>query len=763
MTRRRTPRLLIIGAVLLLFTLQIPMPRAVSAETTSTAYGDANKDAYVESGYPSTPTGNQQNHYLGHDTWYSKGQTRIYIQFNLPSLPEDAQVDSAQLEIYQYAHQCSGSYGVTAYEVTSDWGEYTLTWNNQPSKGRTVGTASFGCSEGWRSVDITDLVKDWYDGHANHGVTLWANDEYSAGGVFRSRDCTAAQCPGQEHPRLKVDYSLPPPPTDTPTPSPTPTETPTPSPTPTSVYDTAWLTDEDLEDDYDTSVETIRAFLERQGSCLADPMLDVDGVTIDVPQLIHDAALAYHINPKVILATMQKEQSAITHCPETWRLKRLMGAGGASTARHQIDFGTSLFRAYQDELNDEGVTRSGWKVGVDKQTQDGVSVTPATRAVAGQFTYTPYAGANWGGDDADVGGVWLFWNAWYNLFHFDQPWPEPDQPDQPSSSCEVPYFSQRDARWINHPLRSGGACSAYCSTIGHCGCTLTSATMLFNHFGSSLTPASLSDCMWTQACPFYWATGASCSEDNAQWVTKYPFSWDRLERELNDSDRPVILGMSGQTTHWVLVLDGSGDDPANYTIHDPWPINGARMKLDAYRDWSFDTIAVYDGEPVCEVGAALSVDQGAPRPEIGLTATSGASHAQQLAASSVFTGSVWLYRMTDVTMTVQLIADSQEGKVDEMRVWTDATAEPTAWQPFATFVELLASDEIHARFRDEAGNVSDVVSDVRYPVGGPGQPQPVGGVTRPPSSARLLAPWAALAALVGLLAACAAAVRRRRA
>jgi hypothetical protein len=53
-------------------------------------------------------------------------------------------------------------------------------------------------------------------------------------------------------------------------------------------------------------------------------------------------------------------------------------------------------------------------------------------------------------------------------------------------------------------------------------------------------------------------------------------------------------------------------------------------------------------------------------------------------------------------------------------------------------------------------------SDVEDP-GGPGQPQPVGGVTRPPSSARLLAPWLALAALVGLLAAGAAAVRRRRA
>ncbi len=127
-------------------------------------------------------------------------------------------------------------------------------------------------------------------------------------------------------------------------------------------------------------------------------------MTIDIPQLVHDAAVKYHINPKVIIATMQKEQSAITHCPEPWRLKLLMGAGSPTTAREQIDFGTSLFRAYMDEIDNNGQTRSGWKVGVAKTTEDGVSVTPATAAVASQFTYTPYAGANWGGQQCECGG-----------------------------------------------------------------------------------------------------------------------------------------------------------------------------------------------------------------------------------------------------------------------------------------------------------------------------------------------------------------------
>ena len=66
------------------------------------------------------------------------------------------------------------------------------------------------------------------------------------------------------------------------------------------------------------------------------------------------------------------------------------------------------FRAYDNQLLKSGATVSGWQVGVPKRTLDGVVVTPATRAVAGQFTYTPYAGAQWGGNDPQWGGVYLY-------------------------------------------------------------------------------------------------------------------------------------------------------------------------------------------------------------------------------------------------------------------------------------------------------------------------------------------------------------------
>ena len=721
MEKKQAWELVIIAVILGALALSAFAPHAAIATTTSTTvYGTTNKDAYAESGYPDIEPGNQRNLYLGYDTLYNKYRTRIYIKFNLPSLPSGAEVDSAQAQLYQYADECSGSYGVTAYEIASSWGEWEVTWNNQPSKGSSVGSASFSCSDGWKSIDITGLVRDWYGGQTNRGITIWADSEYSPGGIFWAHDCTASQCPGQQHPRLKVTYSIPP------TPTPTPTNTPEPE-----TYNTAWLTDDDLTGDYDTPVATIRYFLEQQGSCLANPFKDVDGVTIDVPQLIHDAAVEHRINPKVIMATMQKEQSAITRCPETWRLKRLMGAGSASTARRQIDFGTSLFRAYQDELNSNGVTRSGWRMGVAKQTQDGVSVTPATKAVAGQFTYTPYAGVNWDGNNSSVGGVWLFWNAWYNQFHFDQPLPDP--PDPPPS-CEVPYFSQRDNRWRNHPLRTAGVCSSYCSTIGHCGCTLTSAAMLFNHYGSTRNPAQLSDCMGTKACPFYWYTGAACSQGQAQYSALYGFSWSRLEREVNRNERPVILGMyryknGVKYTHWVLVIAGSGNRAANYTIHDPWPIHGAKMKLSAYNNWYLNRLVVYNGDPDCASMASTAAEPVAfdfnTQPPVSDTVAPQeerepltVEEARALESSSVVTGSAWLYRMTAQTMTVQLVAESDDGPVTEMLLWTDGMTE-TTWQPFSTFAVLPRGEEIYVRFRDEAENVSAEAAETSHPPASP--------------------------------------------
>lgn len=187
-------------------------------------------------------------------------------------------------------------------------------------------------------------------------------------------------------------------------------------------YNTAFLTDAQLEDYNSMNADQIRAFLSSYNSYFKQSIKDVDGQTFDPAVVIAQAASQYKINPKVILATLQKESSGVTRTtrPSDATMKFLMGCVKSSTAREQLSCAAERFRAYQDQLNKNGVTVSGWKVGTAKNTQDGVSVTPATKAIAGQFTYTPYAGTKWGGNNSSIGGVYLFYKAWID-FGFNGP------------------------------------------------------------------------------------------------------------------------------------------------------------------------------------------------------------------------------------------------------------------------------------------------------------------------------------------------------
>ncbi|MCS6910677.1 MAG: PA14 domain-containing protein [Anaerolineales bacterium] len=180
------------------------------------------------------------------------------------------------------------------------------------------------------------------------------------------------------------------------------------------VYNTAFLTDAQLENYNSMNTDQIRTFLSSYNSYFRQPIQDVDGQTFDPPAVIAQTAIQYRVNPKVILATLEKESNGVTRTtrPSDNTMRFLMGCVSPSTARQQITCAAERLRAYHDQLTNTGSTVSGWQVGVPKTTQDGVTVTPATKAVAGQFAYTPYAGVRWGGNQPSVGGVFLFYHAW---------------------------------------------------------------------------------------------------------------------------------------------------------------------------------------------------------------------------------------------------------------------------------------------------------------------------------------------------------------
>lgn len=310
--------------------------------------------------------------------------------------------------------------------------------------------------------------------------------------------------------------------------------------------------------------------------------------------------------------------------------------------------------------------------------------------------------------------------------------------------CFAPFFSQVDENWKNHPLRtSNNSCSTYCSTIGRCGCTLTTAAMAFNTFGANTDPPQLSDCMSTSACPFSWTVGASCSQGKALWISRSVFSWNILDQQLNQNHRPVILGMcktdtcyldhdddpnTFATTHWVLVVSGHGSNPSDYHIHDPAFKCGANLLLSTRSsEWTFKYLGIYEGIIPCGSLTALippCVSRGAnPQPVQFTPQTQLGSKSSETVASpaSVISGTVWVYTRSAITMTLEVTASSSVGNISDMVIWSDNMPN-TNWQPFTPFVWLPVSDWVYVRFRDDFGNVSEVYSDTINPVGPPTAP-----------------------------------------
>lgn len=204
---------------------------------------------------------------------------------------------------------------------------------------------------------------------------------------------------------------------------------------------TPFITDGQLTNYNSMTRDQIDQFLENHDSYFRQPIQDVDGQTFDPAEVITQASTQYKINPQVILTTLQKESSGVTRLtrPSDTQMRYLMGCSWGDTARDQLRCAAERFRTYHNQLTDTGSTVSGWQVGVPKTTQDGVTVTPATKAVAGQFTYTPYAGVHWGGNLPSVGGVYLFYYYW-NEYGFAT-WPDD------------PYFTDQ---WGLHNTGQGG-------------------------------------------------------------------------------------------------------------------------------------------------------------------------------------------------------------------------------------------------------------------------------------------------------------------
>lgn len=180
------------------------------------------------------------------------------------------------------------------------------------------------------------------------------------------------------------------------------------------------LSDRDLFDFASMSLGKIQTFLERKGGTLgAYVTTGISNLEQKASEIIHDASQLYQMNPRVILTTLQKEQSLVTDPdPIQGQYDWATGFGVCDTCSkddpqiqkfkgftNQVHWTAKRLRQYYEEpLNFRHQVGKTYLI-------DGVSVTPINRATAGQYNYTPHIHG--------VKSFWEIWNRWFTKSYPD--------------------------------------------------------------------------------------------------------------------------------------------------------------------------------------------------------------------------------------------------------------------------------------------------------------------------------------------------------
>jgi hypothetical protein len=164
-------------------------------------------DAHFLSGYQVSGEnyGTLQEIWVGEDVHIE----RTVLKFSLSSISSPTVViTGATLKLYQYSDASVKTTVVKVHRTTSNWGETTVTWNNQPSYGKWLGQASI--ADGHRgdvsftlNNDGKTTVQNWARGSwSNYGFFLFSELELDDLVGFRSREWGTQS----QRPRLVLTY-----------------------------------------------------------------------------------------------------------------------------------------------------------------------------------------------------------------------------------------------------------------------------------------------------------------------------------------------------------------------------------------------------------------------------------------------------------------------------------------------------------------------------------------------------------------------------
>ena len=148
------------------------------------------------------------------------GRARMYFKINYDfqkSIPKEARIDNASLNIYEYTAPGSQSTQFAAYRLKQDFDINNLTWDTSVGLDMEIAgkNATSGKKIGMHNFDIRETVNAWVQGlEPNYGLVVAATDEGSDGGAFYTTEATADNA-GQigftpdKAPSLTINWSVP--------------------------------------------------------------------------------------------------------------------------------------------------------------------------------------------------------------------------------------------------------------------------------------------------------------------------------------------------------------------------------------------------------------------------------------------------------------------------------------------------------------------------------------------------------------------------
>jgi hypothetical protein len=185
------------------------------------------------------------------------------------------------------------------------------------------------------------------------------------------------------------------------------------------------LSDNDIFDVNGMSYDYLVSFVKSKG-VLAELMVeDSDGEMKTAVDVIWRVSNAYKMNPKYILALLQKEQSLVEdYEPSERQLAWAMGYGVCDSCSkddpdiqdfrgfaNQVEWAARQHREkYLMQLLTYGTTIAGKGVGITMNI-DGIIVTPQNQATAMLYSYTPHIHGNL--------NLWKIWHEWFSLAYPD--------------------------------------------------------------------------------------------------------------------------------------------------------------------------------------------------------------------------------------------------------------------------------------------------------------------------------------------------------